>query len=80
MKNDLLANISRLHTTALGVERIKKNLGLAGVDVVQWCKDEIKNASSIQRRGKNWYAHVDGAVITVNASSFGIITAHRAKN
>lgn len=33
----------------------------------------------ITRRGKNWYVTVDDIVITVNAHSCTIITAHRKK-
>ncbi|MCL2377055.1 MAG: DUF3781 domain-containing protein [Defluviitaleaceae bacterium] len=79
MENDLSANLDKLHTTELGVERIKRNLSLADVDVVDWCKSKIKNSRNIVRRGKNWYAHTDDAIITVNAHSFTIITAHKAK-
>ena len=35
--------------------------------------------AEIVRSGKNWYVSVKGAVITVNAHSCTIITAHRAK-
>jgi len=45
--NQLLNNLDQLHTTELGVVRIKKNLGLADViDAVQYCKEKSK----IQRR------------------------------
>ena len=30
-------------------------------------------------KGKNWYVCIDGCVITVNAGSYTIITAHREK-
>jgi len=33
----------------------------------------------IGRQGKNWYAQIDGCIITVNASSYTIITAHKEK-
>ena len=79
LENDLLINLDKLHTTELGVVRIRKNLSLADIDVVIWCKDKIRNASNIAKRGKNWYAHTGDAVITVNAHSFTIITAHKAK-
>ena len=79
MNTDLLSNLEQIHTTKLGIERIRINLGLADVDVVAWCKDKIKDAGHIVRRGKNWYVHTDYAIITVNASSFTIITAHKAK-
>ena len=79
MNNDLLANLDKLHTTELGVERIRKNLGLVDVDVVEWCKKKIKVATNIEQKGENWYAQIDNAIITVNMRSFTIITAHRDK-
>lgn len=36
--NDLITNIEKLHTTELGVQRIKKNLSLDTDDVVKWSK------------------------------------------
>jgi len=80
MSADLLNNLEQIHTTELGIQRIARNLGLADdIEVVSWCKDKIKHADHIVRRGKNWYVHTDHAIITVNASSFTIITAHKAK-
>lgn len=79
-KNELLQNIEKLHTTPMGVDRIRKNLGLgteAG-DPVLWCRNKIMSpACAISRAGKNWYCQIDGAKITVNAYSYTIITAHR---
>jgi len=75
--NDLLKNIDQIHTTTLGVERIIQNLGLNIDDVVDWCKREIGQADEIIRKGKNWYVYMDNAVITVNAHSYTIITAHK---
>ena len=80
MDNDLLENLNRLHTTRLGVERIKRNLSLDTDDVIDWCKIKINSANTvITRNGKNWYANVDGCIITVNAHSYTIITAHKEK-
>lgn len=64
------------------MSRIKKNLSLDIEDVVKWCYKEIKNDKAvINRKGKNWYININGNCITVNASSFTIITAHkRVKN
>lgn len=74
---ELIQNLDKLHTTALGVERIKRNLCLETEDVVCWCKDKIKDPNCfIIRKGKNWYADIDGCQITVNAYSCTIITAH----
>ena len=80
-KGQLLSHLDRLHTTALGVERIRRNLAVSSdTDVVAWCKKQIaKNGSTIIRRGKNWYADVDNCEITVNAHSYTIITAKRTK-
>ena len=76
--NELLNNLDKLHTTKLGVVRIKKNLSLNTDDVVGWCRTKINsNKSVITRNGKNWYVYIDACVITVNAHSYTIITAHK---
>lgn len=78
--NDLLRNLNKLHTTRLGVERIKRNLSLDTDDVVEQCKTKVNSVNAvITRNGKNWYANVDSCIITVNAYSYTIITAHREK-
>ena len=77
MSNDLMQNLERLHTTKLGIQRIRKNLDLSVEDVVLWCKEKIQRADDIVRRGKNWYVYVDNVTITVNAHSFTIITARK---
>lgn len=80
MKNELLNNLSKIHTTELGVLRIKNNLALETDDVVNWCKEKIALPNAeILRNGKNWYVTIDGCVITVNAYSYTIITAHKKK-
>ena len=81
MKNELLQNLDKLHTTPMGEGRIRKNLALGGdvKDVVACCRAKIESsAAAIERKGKNWYCRIDGCVITVNAYSFTIITAHKA--
>ncbi|MDD3251971.1 MAG: DUF3781 domain-containing protein [Lachnospiraceae bacterium] len=76
----LRSSLARLHTTALGIGRIRKNLSLDTADVVAWCREKIESSGAeITRNGKNWYIAVDGCVITVNAYSFTIITAHKKK-
>ena len=73
----LLDNIDRLHTTEMGRERIKKNLGLPECDVISFCRGLITDATCrISRKGKNWNCENRGVVITVNASSYTVITAH----
>ena len=47
-------------------------------DVVGWCKIKINSANAaITRSGKNWYVNIDSCILTVNAYSYMIITAHR---
>ena len=77
---ELLQNLDKLHTTELGVVRIKRNLSLDFENVVGWCKDKIASKDAvITRNGKNFYINIDNAVITVNAHSYTIITAHKEK-
>lgn len=45
--NELLKNLDKLHTTELGVKRIKRNLSLDSDDVVDWCKTKINSANSV---------------------------------
>lgn len=79
--NALIENIHKLHTTEMGVERIKRNLGIDTEDVVEWCRMRILDKDVvIERRGKNWYVRIDNCEITVNASSYTIITAHKVKS
>jgi hypothetical protein len=71
--------IESLHTTALGEKRIKRNLGLETNDVVAWCKSAVAGADkeSLVRKGKNWYVYGNDYVLTVNAHSNTVITAHK---
>lgn len=80
--NELLDNIEKLHTTPMGVERIRRNLDLGDdiKNVVDWCCKKIAlPKTNIFRKGKNWYCKIDGCVITVNAYSYTIITAHKER-
>ena len=82
MANELLESLERLHTTELGVMRIKKKLALSlnEKNVIEWCKEKISlpNAEII-RKGKNWYITIDNCIITINAYSYTVITAHKVK-
>ena len=74
----LLKNLEKIHTTQLGADRICRNLKLAGIDAVDFCKQKIASGEcKISRDGKNGYCETDSIVITVNANSYTIITAHR---
>ena len=68
--------------TDLGLVRIAKNLGLQGMadsDVAHHCHKIILSTpvSEIEIRGKNYYLYCQkfSAVLTINRSSLGIITA-----
>lgn len=76
-KKILIDNIDKLHTTEMGVDRIKKNLKLDIDAVVEYCKNKILNENcNIYKQGKNWYCEIDNIKITVNSHSYTIITAH----
>lgn len=73
-------NIDRIHTTSMGTERIKRNLGLADIDAVEYCKALIKHsACRAYRRGKNWYCKTGNVRLTIHSGSYTIITAHIIK-
>ncbi len=73
----LLNNIDKLHTTKMGIDRIKKNLNI-NTDVVEYCKNKILNENCvINKKGKNYYCKIDNIIITVNSYSYTIITAHK---
>lgn len=80
IKNALLENLDKIHTTELGIERIKRNLSLNIDNVVEWYKEKIvSNEVSIIRKGKKWYITLENYIITVNGYSYTIITSHRVK-
>lgn len=76
---DLLNNIDKIHSTYLGLIRIKKNIGID--DAVNWSKKIIlDNNSVILKKGKNWYVKNNDIIITINSYSYTIITAHKERN
>ena len=79
MSNELFNNLDKIHSTDLGVERIKKNLNINPENVIEWCKGKMQKSDYVFRRGKNWYVHVEDLILTINAHSFTIITAHKNK-
>ena len=77
---ELLRNLDKVHTTEMGVDRIKRNIEVDVDDIVAYCVEKIKQENAvIEKKGKNYYVSVDGIIITVNASSYTIITAHKEK-
>ena len=79
-KEVLLSNIDKVHTTEMGIDRIKKNLKLNTNDVVEFCKNKILDKNcNIYKQGKNWYCEIDNIKITINSYSYTIITVHTKK-
>lgn len=79
-KQILLNNIDKVHTTEMGIDRIKKNLKLDTNDVVEYCKNKVLDKNcNIYKQGKNWYCESDNIRITINSYSYTIITAHKLK-
>ena len=75
-KNILIDNIDNIHSTELGIIRIKNNLRLNTDNVVEYCKDKILDKNCyIYKKGKNWYCEIDNIRITINSYSYTIITA-----
>ena len=62
-KKVLLENVEKIHTTEMGIGRIQKKLK--------------QDNSIVRKEGKNYYVDVDDCTITINSSSFTIITAHK---
>ena len=79
IEKELVKNIDKIHTTTMGIDRIKKNINIDG-DVVNYIKNKIlKSNANIYKKGKNWYCEIDDIIITVNSYSYTIITAHKRK-
>lgn len=79
-KQILLSNIDKVHTTEMGIDRIKKNLELDDNDIVEYCKNKVLDKNcNIYKHGKNWYCEIDNIKITINSYSYTIITAHKLK-
>ena len=79
-KKILLDNIDKIHTTKMGVDRIKRNLKIDWDDVVKYCKNKMLDKKcNIYKQGKNWYCEVENIKITINSYSYTIITAHIVK-
>ena len=76
-KDTLIENIEKIHTTKKGIERITKNLKI-DVNAVEYCISKIlEKDSEVTRKGKNYYVNIDNCIITINSSSYTIITAHK---
>ena len=79
MKEMLIENIEKIHTTKLGSERIKRNIN-CDEDVIEFTKKCIlSNNANIYKKGKNYYCETKNVIITINSYSYTIITAHKKK-
>ena len=77
-KQIFFANLNKIHTTKLGIARIKKNLNLNTDDVVAFCKNKISATDCfVYKEGKNYYCLIDDIRFTIHANSYTIITAHK---
>ena len=76
-----MIDLEKIHTTKLGELRIRRNLELDdGDDVVSYIRELINNKKTISyKKGKNIYFEIDEIIITINAKSYTIITAHLLK-
>ena len=79
--NTLISNLNKIHTTEMGIKRIKKNIKIDKEDIVLFCKNKILDKNSkVYLQGKNYYCEIDDIRITINSHSYTIITAHKLKN
>ncbi|MDR0741558.1 MAG: DUF3781 domain-containing protein [Rickettsiales bacterium] len=74
--------IDNLHTTTMGAQRVRRNMKLdSSLDVSRWAQRLIANAprDAITRRGKNWYVIYNKNILTINARTYTLITAHNTE-
>jgi len=76
--------VDNFQNTELGLVRIAKNLDLQGLStssIITHCRNIIQDTpiEDVEVRGKNYYFYSKdySAVLTINRSSLGIITAKR---
>lgn len=59
-KELFIENIDKIHTTHLGINRIKRNLKLDNVDAIN------QKNTLIYKMGKNWYCKIESIKIMIN--------------
>ncbi|WP_314231851.1 DUF3781 domain-containing protein [Solobacterium moorei] len=75
---EFLLNIDNMNTTPEGLIRIKESLNSDIEDVVEYCKNKIRDKNcKISREGKNWICITDDIKIIVNACGYTIIAAKK---
>lgn len=67
-----------MNKTPEGLIRIKESLNSDIEDVVEYCKNKIRDKNcKISREGKNWISITDDIKILVNACGYTIIAAKK---
>lgn len=81
LRENVISNIDKVHTTRLGKERIVNNIKIDENDIVDYLKNKIQDDKcNIFKRGKNYYCDIDDLRITLNSFNYCIITAHKRSN
>ena len=78
-KEALLAALPRLHTTPLGLTRLRHNLCLSeDTDPVAFCRDLLSREDcTVLHLGKNLYCRAENVLLTIHARSYTLITGRR---
>ncbi len=80
-KKIVLANIDKIHTTKMRIDRIKRNLDINNIDVVEFCKNKLLDKDcNIYKKGKNFYCQIHNIVITINSFSYTIFNNNSSSN
>ena len=78
MKEILLANLDKLHTTDFGKVRLQKNLLLREENPVLWAKGLIQRSETkISHKEKNFFLSDSYIVLAIHTSSYTIIIGHK---
>lgn len=79
-KKILFDNIDKIYIIEMGIDRIKRNLKIDIVDVVEYCKNKVLDKNcNIYKQGKNWYCEVENIKIIINLYSYIIIIVYIVK-
>ena len=74
-KEEMLNRVEELHTTPMGYIRIN-SIFQKDDECISYIKEILKDPSTdVIRLGKNYYLYCKDYIVTINASSFTIITA-----
>ena len=74
-KEELLKNIDKIHTTLNGVSRIKKNLNLDVLDIVQYCKTKVLDGNCViylKANGNKYNTNICNKIIIIFGKYFFI--------